>query len=95
MTVVDSAKVNDAMLRQSGASGVVHKGNGIQVIYGPQVAVIKSNLVDYMESPASDAPAAVKHLPLPLPRRKKPPRKLSRPRPLVRTWRVPWWLWLM
>ena len=59
VTVVDSAKVNDAMLRQSGASGVVHKGNGIQVIYGPQVAVIKSNLVDYMESPASDAPAAV------------------------------------
>jgi PTS system D-glucosamine-specific IIC component len=57
VTVADSGKVNDAMLRQSGASGVVHKGNGIQVIYGPQVAVIKSNLVDYMESPASDAPA--------------------------------------
>ena len=59
VTVVDADKVNDAMLRQSGASGVVHKGNGIQVIYGPQVAVIKSNLVDYMESPASDAPAAI------------------------------------
>ena len=59
VTVVDPAKVNDALLRQSGASGVVHKGDGIQVIYGPQVAVIKSNLVDYMESPASDAPAAV------------------------------------
>ena len=26
------------------------KGNGIQVIYGPQVAVIKSNLEDYLET---------------------------------------------
>ena len=58
VTVVDSDKVNDALLRQSGASGVIHKGNGIQVIYGPQVAVIKSNLEDYMDSPASDAPVA-------------------------------------
>ena len=55
VTVVDPDKVNDAMLRQSGASGVVHKGDGIQVIYGPQVAVIKSNLVDFMETPAADS----------------------------------------
>ena len=55
VTVVDSSKVNDGLLKQSGASGVVHKGNGIQVIYGPQVAVIKSNLVDFMETPAASA----------------------------------------
>ena len=55
VTVVDSGKVSDALLKQSGASGVVHKGNGIQVIYGPQVAVIKSNLVDFMETPAANA----------------------------------------
>ena len=55
VTVVDSSKVNDSLLKQSGASGVVHKGNGIQVIYGPQVAVIKSNLVDFMETPAASA----------------------------------------
>ena len=55
VTVVDPDKVNDALLRQSGASGVVHKGVGIQVIYGPQVAVIKSNLVDFMETPAADS----------------------------------------
>ncbi len=54
VTVADPAKVSDAVLKQSGASGVVHKGNGIQVIYGPQVAVIKSNLVDFMETPAAD-----------------------------------------
>ena len=55
VTVIDPAKVSDAVLKGSGASGVVHKGNGIQVIYGPQVAVIKSNLVDFMETPAAAA----------------------------------------
>ena len=55
VTVIDPAKVSDAVLKASGASGVIHKGNGIQVIYGPQVAVIKSNLVDFMETPEADA----------------------------------------
>lgn len=50
VTVIDPEKVTDALLKQSGASGVIHKGNGIQVVYGPQVAVIKSNLVDFMET---------------------------------------------
>ena len=50
VTVIDGTKVSDALLKQSGASGVIRKGNGIQVIYGPQVAVIKSNLVDFMEA---------------------------------------------
>lgn len=54
VTVTDPGKVSDAMLKQSGASGVIHKGNGVQVIYGPQVAVIKSNLVDFMETPEAD-----------------------------------------
>ena len=61
VTVVDESRVEDGLLKASGASGVIHKGNGIQVIYGPQVAVIKSNLVDFMDSPESDnltAPAA-------------------------------------
>jgi len=59
ITVIDENKVDDQLLKQSGASGVIHKGNGIQVVYGPQVAVIKSNLVDFMESPESDALGAV------------------------------------
>ncbi len=42
--------VNDALLKSTGASGVVHKGNGVQVIYGPHVTVIKSNLEDYLET---------------------------------------------
>ncbi|MDO4173234.1 MAG: glucose PTS transporter subunit IIA [Eubacteriales bacterium] len=54
VTVIDPAKVSDPMLKQSGASGIIHKGNGVQVIYGPQVAVIKSNLVDFMETPEAN-----------------------------------------
>lgn len=72
VTVVDADKVQDALLRQSGASGVVHKGNGIQVIYGPQVSVIKSNLVEYMESPEADQPVAVKVAQAPQPAPKAP-----------------------
>ncbi len=48
-TVKKSELVSDAMLKATGASGVVHKGNGVQVIYGPRVTVIKSNLEDYLE----------------------------------------------
>lgn len=29
---------------------MVHKGQGVQVIYGPNVTVIKSNLEDYLET---------------------------------------------
>ncbi len=48
-TVHKPELVNDAMLKSTGASGVVHKGNGVQIIYGPQVAVIKSHLEDYLD----------------------------------------------
>ncbi len=54
VTVLDSDLVSDNLLKQSGASGVIHKGNGVQVIYGPQVSVIKSNLEDFMESGDAD-----------------------------------------
>ena len=56
VTVTDPDKISDALLKQSGASGVFHKGNGVQVVYGPQVAVIKSNLVDFMDTPEAAAP---------------------------------------
>ena len=42
--------VDDAALKATGASGVVHKGNGVQIIYGPRVTVVKSNLEDYLET---------------------------------------------
>ena len=63
-TVHKAELVNDALLKSTGASGVVHKGNGVQVIYGPRVSVIKSNLEDYLETApneeyVADAPADV------------------------------------
>ena len=48
-TIHDASRVSDSILKATGASGVVHKGNGVQVIYGPNVTVIKSNLEDYLE----------------------------------------------
>lgn len=49
-TVYKTELVNDATLKATGASGVVHKGNGVQIIYGPRVTVVKSNLEDYLET---------------------------------------------
>lgn len=59
VTVNDASKVMDDMLKASGASGVIHKGNGVQVIYGPKVSVIKSDLEDFIESPYSDDPDSI------------------------------------
>lgn len=60
VTVIDPGKVTDSMLKSSGASGVIHKGNGVQVIYGPQVSVIKSRLETFVEQ----LPAGVDTVPL-------------------------------
>ncbi len=49
-TVRKSELVSDGRLKATGASGVVRKGNGVQVIYGPRVTVIKSNLEAYLET---------------------------------------------
>ena len=56
VTVKNGEKVSESALKESGASGVIKKGNGVQVVYGPRVSVIKSNLMSYMEmaSEASD-----------------------------------------
>lgn len=59
ITVIDVEKVSDSLLKESGASGVIHKGNGVQVIYGPRVSVVKSNLETFMDTPASDDPDSV------------------------------------
>lgn len=40
--------VDEKLLKATGAVGVVKRGQGIQVIYGPQVTVIKSNLEAYL-----------------------------------------------
>ena len=53
-TIKDPAKVQEALLKQSGSRGVILKGKGIQVIYGPQVAVLKTNLEAFLQTAAAD-----------------------------------------
>lgn len=48
VTVKDASKVSDAALKRTGASGVIKRGNGVQVIYGPKVTVIKSRIEDIL-----------------------------------------------
>lgn len=49
LTVVDENLVNEEILKESGSKGLIRKGKGIQIIYGPQVTVIKSNFEEYVE----------------------------------------------
>lgn len=51
VTVVDLNKVaSEAEWKAVGAIGLVVKGNGVQAIFGPEADVIKSDLVDYIDS---------------------------------------------
>ncbi|WP_373481949.1 glucose PTS transporter subunit IIA [Acetobacterium sp.] len=59
VTVLDGEKVDEKILKLSGAMGVIQQGNGVQVIYGPKVTVIKSRLDEYLESPESDQETVV------------------------------------
>ena len=49
VSVKNGDAVNEGILKASGAHGVIRKGEGVQVIYGPQVSVIKSELEEYIE----------------------------------------------
>lgn len=72
VTVKNSSVVNDTLLKKSGASGVIRKGNGIQIIYGPQVSVIKSRLDDFMDSAESETAqnnSSVQQIPPPKPKK--------------------------
>ncbi|MCR5294153.1 MAG: glucose PTS transporter subunit IIA [Lachnospiraceae bacterium] len=75
LTLNDTSLVDEALLKSTGASGVVVKGNGIQVIYGPSVTIVKSNFEEFVEkvhfgtivmpdkaaaAPAAEAPKAAR-----------------------------------
>jgi len=49
VTVKDSNLVSQPGLKSTGAAGVIVKGTGVQVIYGPQVSVIKSEVEELMQ----------------------------------------------
>jgi len=50
VTVEDGEMVDEAALKETGAAGVIKKGGGVQVIYGPVVTTIKSELEEYLNS---------------------------------------------
>lgn len=49
VTVNDPAKVDQTVLRATGAAGIMQQGKSVQVIYGPTVSNIKTDLDDYIE----------------------------------------------
>ncbi|WP_105664584.1 PTS transporter subunit EIIC [Cronobacter dublinensis] len=48
VTVNDGRKVNEAALTATGARGVILRGNGVQVIYGPHVTIIKNEVEELL-----------------------------------------------
>jgi len=50
VSVKNGNKVDESLLKRSGAVGVIKRGQGVQVVYGPQVSVIKSELEEYIGS---------------------------------------------
>ena len=50
LTINDPDKVDEEMLKQNGAKGVIKKGTGLQIIYGPHVSIIKSDFEEYIEN---------------------------------------------
>ncbi|MBD1575761.1 PTS transporter subunit EIIC [Vibrio sp. S11_S32] len=48
MTLNDSSKVDESGLKATGAVAIVMKGNGVQVIYGPHVTIIRNELEELL-----------------------------------------------
>lgn len=57
VTVKDASKVRDTDFAATGSKGIIHKGNGVQVVYGPQVTVIKNEIEELLlTAPKDDWP---------------------------------------
>ncbi len=48
VTVKDGSLVREALLKESGARGILQRGRGVQIIYGPQVTIIKNELEEIL-----------------------------------------------
>ncbi|WP_271397062.1 maltose/glucose-specific PTS transporter subunit IIC [Salinicoccus roseus] len=48
VTLNDMDQVDEKAIKSTGSTGIVKKGNGIQVVYGPQVSNIKNDLEEYL-----------------------------------------------
>lgn len=49
--VKDGSLVDEALLKSTGAAGVMTSGRGVQVIYGPRVTAVANAVRNYMENP--------------------------------------------
>ena len=50
VTVKDGSKVNEGLLRQTGAAGIMASGQSVQVIYGTKVEGIAGDLIDFLKA---------------------------------------------
>ncbi|HWO76435.1 MAG TPA: maltose/glucose-specific PTS transporter subunit IIC [Bacillus sp. (in: firmicutes)] len=48
VTIKDESLVKEDLLKQTGSRGIVKKGNGVQIIYGPQVTIVKNEVEEYL-----------------------------------------------
>lgn len=48
ITLVDGARIDEDSLKATGARAVVRHGNGVQVIYGPHVTIIKNEVEELL-----------------------------------------------
>ncbi|WP_053363384.1 maltose/glucose-specific PTS transporter subunit IIC [Bacillus sp. FJAT-27251] len=49
VTIKDEHQVKEDILKQTGSKGIVKKGTGVQIIYGPQVTIVKNEVEEYLE----------------------------------------------
>lgn len=40
--------MEEKILKSTGAAGIIIKEEGVQIIYGPNVNIVKTNLEDYL-----------------------------------------------
>lgn len=60
ITVKDTNKVgSEANWKKAGAMGLVHKDTGVQAIYGPKADVLKSDILDVLESNVEIPPSTI------------------------------------
>jgi PTS system D-glucosamine-specific IIC component/PTS system maltose and glucose-specific IIC component len=54
VSLTSADKIDENLLKETGAAGVFKKGDNVQVIYGPQVVNIKNDLDEYMQSKSKE-----------------------------------------
>lgn len=48
VSVKDDSLVKDEVIKRTGSKGIVKKGTGVQIIYGPQVTIVKNEVEEYL-----------------------------------------------